>query len=122
MYKRLFCFEKDTINALVIILFLLNEEEEEEEEAIKLIFLKRQSQKRLLLFQRKDGWWFSFFFWAFWRVHEIYPQLLFEEGVSIAHGSTLKKRFLTTKISTQKAGQKKESDNDGKGKRRGNAL
>ena len=45
MYKRLFCFEKDTINALVIILFLLNEEEEEEEEAIKLIFLKRQSQK-----------------------------------------------------------------------------
>ena len=64
MYKRLFCFEKDTINALVIILFLLNEEEEEEEEAIKLIFLKRQSQKRLLLFQRKDGWWF-FFFWRF---------------------------------------------------------
>ena len=44
MYKRLFCFEKDTINALVI-LFLLNEEEEEEEEGIKLIFLKRQSQK-----------------------------------------------------------------------------
>ena len=94
MYKRLFCFEKDnTIKALVLLLLLfLNEEEEEEEEAM-LVFLKR----RQILF-------LAFFFCERRREkkREMRSKLTLFEGVffpSQRMGS-LKKRFLTTKIST----------------------
>ena len=96
MYKRLFCFEKDnTIKASVLLLLLLFLNEEEEEEAM-LVFLKRR-QKRL-----------SFFFLLFFvrkkreKKREMRSKLTLFEGVffpSHRMGS-LKKRFLTTKIST----------------------
>ena len=73
MYKRLFCFEKDTINNALVILFLLNEEEEEEEEAIKLIFLKRQS------------------FLFFWRFGEMRSTLNFFLRVFPSHVGPLSK-------------------------------
>ena len=93
MYKRLFCFEKDnTIKALVLLLLFLNEEEEEE---AMLVFLKRR-QKRLLLF-------LAFFFCERReKKREMRSKLKLFEGVffpSQRMGS-LKKRFLTTKIST----------------------
>lgn len=90
MYKRLFCFEKDnTIKALVLLLLLfLNEEEE-----AMLVFLKR----RQILF-------LAFFFCERRREkkREMRSKLTLFEGVffpSQRMGS-LKKRFLTTKIST----------------------
>ena len=92
MYKRLFCFEKDnTIKALVLLLLFLNEEEEEEE--AMLVFLKR----RQILF-------LAFFFCERRREkkREMRSKLTLFEGVffpSQRMGS-LKKRFLTTKIST----------------------
>lgn len=94
MYKRLFCFEKDnTIKALVLLLLLfLNEEEEEEEEAM-LVFLKRRQILFLALFfceRRRE------------KKREMRSKLTLFEGVffpSQRMGS-LKKRFLTTKIST----------------------
>ena len=91
MYKRLFCFEKDnTIKALVLLLLFLNEEEEEE---AMLVFLKR----RQILF-------LAFFFCERRREkkREMRSKLTLFEGVffpSQRMGS-LKKRFLTTKIST----------------------
>ncbi len=93
MYKRLFCFEKDnTIKALVLLLLLFLNEEEEEEEAM-LVFLKR----RQILF-------LAFFFCERRREkkREMRSKLTLFEGVffpSQRMGS-LKKRFLTTKIST----------------------
>ena len=93
MYKRLFCFEKDnTIKALVLLLLFLNEEEEEEEEAM-LVFLKRRQILFLALFfceRRRE------------KKREMRSKLTLFEGVffpSQRMGS-LKKRFLTTKIST----------------------
>ena len=93
MYKRLFCFEKDnTIKASVLLLLLLFLNEEEEEEAM-LVFLKR----RQILF-------LAFFFCERRREkkREMRSKLTLFEGVffpSQRMGS-LKKRFLTTKIST----------------------
>ena len=94
MYKRLFCFEKDnTIKALVLLLLLFLNEEEEEEEAM-LVFLKR---RQILFF-------LAFFFCERRREkkREMRSKLTLFEGVffpSQRMGS-LKKRFLTTKIST----------------------
>ena len=92
MYKRLFCFEKDnTIKALVLLLLFLNEEEEEEE--AMLVFLKRRQILFLALFfceRRRE------------KKREMRSKLTLFEGVffpSQRMGS-LKKRFLTTKIST----------------------
>ena len=95
MYKRLFCFEKDnTIKALVLLLLFLNEEEEEEEEAM-LVFLKRR--------QKRPPSFFGFFFCERReKKREMRSKLTLFEGVffpSQRMGS-LKKRFLTTKIST----------------------
>ena len=93
MYKRLFCFEKDnTIKALVLLLLLFLNEEEEEEEAM-LVFLKRRQILFLALFfceRRRE------------KKREMRSKLTLFEGVffpSQRMGS-LKKRFLTTKIST----------------------
>ncbi len=93
MYKRLFCFEKDnTIKALVLLLLLfLNEEEEE----AMLVFLKRR--------QKRPPSFFGFFFCERReKKREMRSKLTLFEGVffpSQRMGS-LKKRFLTTKIST----------------------
>ena len=99
MYKRLFCFEKDnTIKASVLLLLLLflNEEEEEEEEEAMLVFLQTSSKTSLLFF--------CFFFVRKKREkkREMRSKRTLFEGVffpSHRMGS-LKKRFLTTKIST----------------------
>ena len=95
MYKRLFCFEKDnTIKALVLLLLLFLNEEEEEEEAM-LVFLKRR--------QKRPPSFFGFFFCERReKKREMRSKLKLFEGVffpSQRMGS-LKKRFLTTKIST----------------------
>ena len=92
MYKRLFCFEKDnTIKALVLLLLFLNEEEEE----AMLVFLKRR--------QKRPPSFFGFFFCERReKKREMRSKLTLFEGVffpSQRMGS-LKKRFLTTKIST----------------------
>ena len=95
MYKRLFCFEKDnTIKASVLLLLLLFLNEEEEEEAM-LVFLKRR--------QKRPPSFFGFFFCERReKKREMRSKLTLFEGVffpSQRMGS-LKKRFLTTKIST----------------------